>query len=97
MNQPEKLHKLIDRMELLVGDLRVRKDLVIHQRINLFFYMQKIEELKMLLEQIDEIRRELERMSSQLQTNYDLCVTRWYEDARWLNSYIMRERWKSIL
>ncbi len=37
----EKLDRLIDRMELLVNDLCDRKDLVVHQRVNQFFYMQR--------------------------------------------------------
>ncbi len=98
MSEPVNLSKLIDRMELLVHDLRDhRDDMVVHFHINQFFYLQKIEELKMLQTQIEDLREDMARISARLQASYDLCVSEWRKDARWLNAHSVQKRWKSIL
>ncbi|MDZ7646006.1 MAG: hypothetical protein U5K54_01850 [Cytophagales bacterium] len=97
MIEPEKLPKLIERMKRLVTRLDDRNDLVIHQHVNLFFYMQKIEELKALSGQVQEVRKILESLTCRVEENYHHCFTQWRKDARWLNSYLAREKWKSIL
>ncbi len=98
MSEPVNLSKLIDRMELLVRDLRDRRDdIAVHQQINQFFYLQKIEELKMLQAQVEDLREGIARISARLRANYDVCVTEWRKDARWLNSHSVQKGWKSIL
>ncbi len=92
MIEPEKLPKLIERMKCLVTSLDDRNDLVIHQHVNLFFYMQKIEELKTLSGQIQEVRKTLESLTCRVEENYHNCFTQWRKDARWLNSYLAREK-----
>lgn len=84
-------------MKRLVTSLDDRNDLVIHQHVNLFFYMQKIEELKALSDQCQEVRKNLEALTCRVEKNYRLNFAQWRKDARWLNSYLAREKWKSIL
>jgi len=94
----EKLSKLIERMQRLVACLNDRNNLVVHQQVNQFFYMQKIEGLKMLLSQFDDLRKNLEVLTSRIDETYDLCFEQWRKDARWLNTYVTyRENTKSIL
>ncbi|MFZ6013682.1 MAG: hypothetical protein ACOYXT_25305 [Bacteroidota bacterium] len=93
----EKLPKLIARMQHLVVYLNDRNDLVVHQQLNQSFYMQKIEELKLLTAKFDEVRKSLDIMASAIEEKYNVCFEQWRKDARWLNSYNMNKRRKSIL
>ncbi len=93
----EKLPKLIERMQQLVTYLNDRNDLVTHQQVNQFFYMQKTEELKILLKQFEETKQILESLTSRIDEHYALCFVQWRKDVRWINSYKSRERKKSIL
>lgn len=93
----EKLSKLIERMQRIVTHLNDRNDLVLHQQVNQFFYMQKIEELKMLSSQLEEIPVSFESLTGHLTESYKLCFVQWRKDVRWLNSYLVREERKSIL
>lgn len=93
----EKLPKLIERMQHLVVYLNDRNDLVVHQQLSQSFYMQKIEELKLLMAKFDEIKKSLDIMASGIEEKYNLCFEQWRKDARWLNSYNMNKRRKSIL
>lgn len=97
MIEPEKLLKLIERMQHLANYLNDRNNLVIHQQVDQLFYMQKIEELKILLSQFEEISKRLETLRSRIDENYSLCFAQWCKDSRWLNSHNIRERSKSIL
>ncbi len=98
MIQCEKLSKLIERMQRIVTHLNDRNDLVLHQQVNQFFYMQKAEELKMLLDQFDDLRKSLESLTCRIDENYSLCFAQWRKDVRWLNTYLQnRERAKSVL
>lgn len=93
----EKLPKLIERMQQLVTYLNDRNDLVTHQQVNQFFYMQKTEELKLLLKQFEETKQILQSLTSRIDENYILCFVQWRKDVRWINSCKSRERRKSIL
>lgn len=98
MTSCEKLPKLIERMQRLVTYLNDRNDLVVHQQVNQFFYMQKAEELRMLLSQLDDLRKSLESLTCRIDENYSLCFAQWCKDVRWLNTYLQnRERAKSVL
>ncbi|PZR02896.1 MAG: hypothetical protein DI539_27305 [Flavobacterium psychrophilum] len=93
----EKLPKLIERMQYLVTYLNDRNDLVVHQQLNQSFYMQKIEELKLLAAKFDEIKKTFDTLASGIEEKYNLCFEQWRKDARWLNSYNLNKRRKSIL
>jgi len=93
----EKLPKLIARMQHLVTYLNDRNDLVVHQQLNQSFYMQKIEELRLLTAKYDEIKKSLDTLASGIEEKYNLCFEQWRKDARWLNSYNLNKRRKSIL
>ena len=91
MPELQKLAKLIERMEALVTYLNDRSDLVAHQQVNQFFYMQKIEELQTLLHQFNEATERVEMLAFRIDQTYSLCFAQWQRDARWLNSYRRRE------
>jgi division protein CdvB (Snf7/Vps24/ESCRT-III family) len=97
MTSCEKPTKLIDRMQRLVTYLNERNNLILHQQVNQFFYMQKIEELKMLLKQLEEINKSLDAVTLRIHEHYSLCFAQWSKDARWVNLQHFPERPKSIL
>ncbi len=84
-------------MQHLVTYLNDRNDLVVHQQLNQSFYMQKIEELRLLTAKFDEIKKSLDTLASGIEEKYNLCFEQWRKDARWLNSYDLNRRRKSIL
>lgn len=96
MTSCEKPTKLIDRMQRLVTYLNERNNLILHQQVNQFFYMQKIEELKMLLRQLEEINKSLDAVTLCIHEHYSLCFAQWSKDARWVNTYGQQQRLKSV-
>src|SRR5690606_26292525 len=97
MTSCEKPTKLIDRMQRLVTYLNERNNLILHQQVNQYFYMQKIEELKMLLRQLEEINKCLDAVSLRNREHFRLCFAQWSKDAGWVNLQLCPERPKSIL
>ncbi|MBX2956199.1 MAG: hypothetical protein KF846_08580 [Cyclobacteriaceae bacterium] len=97
MDTPEKLSKLTEKMQQLVNRLHARQDLILHERVSQFFYMQKIEELKILADQFDTLKTNLDNLTQHLHEHYSLCFSQWCRDVRWVNLYIHRERHRSIL
>lgn len=97
MTSCEKLPKLIERMQRLVTYLDNRNELAIHQHIDQSFYMQKVEELKILLHQFEETQKSLDAITTRIENHYKLCSSQWYKDQRWLHARRLRERVKPIL
>ncbi len=97
MSHCKKLDKLIDRMQRLVNSVGDQKDLAVHRHVNQFFYMQKIEELRVLLDRFDELSVDLEAVSLRIHSGYDLCLDQWRRDARWLNAHNLQVQSKSVL
>lgn len=69
----EKLPKLIERMQHLVTYLNERNDLVVHQQLDQSFYMQKIEELRMLTTKFDETKKSLDTLAGGIEERYNVC------------------------
>lgn len=84
-------------MQHLVHRLRDQHDLILHQRVNEFFYMQKIEELTLLVDRFNALRTDLDEFAHQLRAHYRQCFTHWSRDARWVNVYVHRVKGRSIL
>jgi len=84
-------------MQHLVAYINDRNDLVVHHQLNQSFYLQKIEELRMLTIKFDEIKKSLDTLASGIEEKYNLCFEQWRKDARWLNSYKLNKQRKSIL
>lgn len=91
MMEPEKCLKLIGRLQGLVCRLAKNKDYTVHHRISQFFYMQKIEEMKIRLEQLKEAELKLEDVKRRIAENYMAMYRTWRMDVRWLNNYEANE------
>jgi hypothetical protein len=98
MIDPPKLAKLIQRLECLASRLSGRHDLAIHARMNEYDYMQKIEEMKILISLYEESQQRSETVASLIRERYTDNFHRWRKDIRWLNTYLRnKEDFKPIL
>lgn len=78
-------------MKKLNKQLEVHQDLVVHQKINQFYYMEQIEELTMLVEQSEAAYRRALMFSRWMEASYRAAYAKWQKDARWLNQHILQQ------
>lgn len=98
MIDPQKCLKLTQLLERLISTLENHNERAVHFTINQFFYMQRTEEMRMVLEQYREAKSKLEAAANWLNENYASTYLQWRKDARWLNTYLRnRNNIKSIL
>ena len=97
MFDPKRLSKLISSLERLIQQLESHQEITIHQHIQQFSYMEQVEELKMLMEQSEAAHKRAALFSRWAQASYLAAYKQWRKDARWLNQYLIKKRFKSIL
>lgn len=88
MIDPEKCHKLVQCLQRLTSDLTGNKEYNVHSHINQFFYMQRAEELKIILEQFEEAKANLETATLRMNEKYTSTYYQWKKDVRWLNTHL---------
>lgn len=84
----KRVPKLIHRLGTLISSLDARNDLRIHGRIDQFYYMTKTEELKILLDEYEKEKKQLDHISGRIEAKYHEIFHNWSRDARWRNSYL---------
>lgn len=87
----EKLNKLLEKVGRLIEMMEANQDLLIHERIDQFYYMERAEELKVLAAQICEFERSIEVFQGQIVLRYEELVTRWSKDVRWLTQHLRHQ------
>jgi hypothetical protein len=92
MNVPEhpELTSLLDRTRRLLQFLESRCEPGIHQRIDQFYYMEKVEELGVLCVEYSHLAERLTRLSALLQDRSREVSQRLDNDLTWLTSYLDR-------
>lgn len=88
MIDPKKCEKLIQCLQRFTSDLTANKAYHVHSHIDQFFYMQRVEELRLLLEQFEEAKSKLELSTSRMQEAYTSTYHQWKQDVRWYNAYL---------
>ncbi|HEY3403586.1 MAG TPA: hypothetical protein VGK59_09380 [Ohtaekwangia sp.] len=88
MTDPHKPAKLIYKLRSLTLRLNEQKDLIIHQRISQFYYMEKITELNELCDQLSEATRRMAFLRDQLDRECIAVFSQWRHDIRWLNHHL---------
>lgn len=88
MNNTLKVQKLIKKLERLAADLYETKDLAIHQKVSQFFHMEKAEELKTMLFQMQVLKREMDILNARLADRYMISYCQWKKDVRRLHRFI---------
>ena len=87
MVNKEKLDKLNFYVSKMLRDLHLHNSLVIHRRISEFYYLEKVEELKLLKAQLMDAERKLEDVQVRVKEHYKDIFCTWRKDARWLNQH----------
>lgn len=92
MTTDVKFLKLLDCLNKLVSKLREHQKIPVHNRINQFYYMQQIEELKLAEQQLNDAVKRVKFFEELRDKKYQEIFLRWSKDARWLNQHLMREQ-----
>ena len=83
---PEKLNELIYNVQNLVGCLNRQRDIDLHRNIDQFYYMQKLEELKILKSQREAVREPLPSVDARIARHYHEIAAKWSKDISWMNT-----------
>lgn len=86
----EKVEKFMRHVQYMVSQMKSTRELVIHQRISLSYYMEKAEELLVLREQLADAERQLESVRMRAMIHYAAIYDHWHKDARLLNTLMNR-------
>lgn len=87
-----KVQKLLARLRSLISQLDTRKEIGLHSQVDQFYYMTKAEEIKILLEQVEENRKRQDLLCARLANKYSETFMQWQKDARWTSLYINRRQ-----
>jgi tetrahydrodipicolinate N-succinyltransferase len=90
MPAPDKLYERVKKLVNILSENH--KNLHVHNNINEFYYMQKVEELKQLEESITDAYLRLESLSSKYHAEYTQLYFNWKKDARWINKLVNLEK-----
>ena len=85
-----KVQKLLTRLKTFISQLDSRAEIGLHSQVNQFYYMTRAEEIRFLLEQVEENRKRQEFLCARLATKYSETFIQWQKDARWTSLYINR-------
>jgi len=89
MIQPKlKVHRLIQRLNQLTSYIKENGTLAIQYRINDSYYLEKKEELQVLLEQLEGAYARLSLLQDRIEQEYKGVFCSWQADMRWLNHHI---------
>jgi len=83
-----KLNQLVVALEKMIRQLTQHGNLVAHRHIDESYYLQKITELRLLGDQLEQARSRAEVVAQRLHTHYSEVYYHWKRDARWLNAYL---------
>lgn len=92
-----KLGKFMKRLDGLIVRLDRQNELVICQKINQSYYVQKRDQLRLLLEQFEEEEKRVEELADQIREDYKIAFNQWCTDMRWLNGYKRNQNSKAVL
>ena len=96
----KKFEKFLNYLHEFVSALTNRQKLPVHSKINQFYYMQKIEELKLLKEQLNDAVKRMKIVQDNFDEKYKEIFCRWSKDVRWFNAHCVNdkaEQYKNIL
>lgn len=83
----KKLEKFNRYILTMVKALGRDQSLIVHQRINESFYLQKKEEFRLLREQLEEAERKMVDVQARVTEHYKSAYCIWRKDVRWLHAH----------
>lgn len=87
MDESQRITKLIQKIETLIGHLDGLQEIPVHQKVNQFYYMQKVNELSILNSQLSEVVERDLLLRNRLQVIYGEVASQWKQDYLWINRY----------
>ena len=87
MKEIERVAKLIQKLNHFIDCLDSRQALIVHQRINQSYYMQKATELSILYEQLNELLEKEAIIKNLLGQIYPDILMHWRKDFIWLSRH----------
>ncbi|HEY9007446.1 MAG TPA: hypothetical protein VIM75_15005 [Ohtaekwangia sp.] len=83
----KRLQKLQEKLQALSTQLQCERSVGLHQAINQFYYLQKIEEIKYLLDKLRGMEEQRIHLAAIIETEYIQIFTQWRKDVRVLINY----------
>lgn len=83
-----KINNLIDLIDKMIYQLTKHSSIKTHQHIDESFYLQKITELRLLGDQLEQARKHTETLQGRVNEHYRHVYCQWEKDAEWLADYI---------
>lgn len=93
---PKKINKLISRLQNFVTRLNGHTDLHVYRKIDQFYYMQKMEELKILKSQSEEAQGKLQDIHTRIFMHYHEIACKWSKDVRWVNMQVRNPKYYKL-
>jgi hypothetical protein len=90
MSEQTKFSRLRLCLERFIRTLERTQNVGVHHEINQFYYMQKAEELKLLIENFEAAMQRQEKVRAALENSYNEVFCKWQKDARKLSAFIFR-------
>lgn len=87
MVDEERFSSLVKDVDRFVIMLTNDNDLALHEKVNQFFYMEKVAELRVLSDRIEELRSRLNILEASASNCYQLVSERLTSDQAWLSSH----------
>lgn len=81
----DKAKKLLRRLKIIAIILRNNPHLRLHGDVDQYTYIQRIEEMKIVLEQFDDLRDKFRRLSEILDERYHTSYCQWRRDVMQLS------------
>lgn len=77
----DKAKKLLRRLKIIVIILRNNPHLRLHGEVDQYTYIQRIEEMNIILDQFDDLREKFKRLSEILDDRYQMSYCQWRRDV----------------
>ncbi len=77
----DKAKKLLQRLKVIVIILKNNPHLSLGDQVDQYTYLQLIEEIKTVIEQIEDIREKFRRLNDILDDRYEHCYRQWRRDV----------------
>lgn len=83
----KRLQKFLVKLQALSAQLHLEKSVGLHQAINQFYYLQKAEEVKFLIDKLQKLEAEQARLARMIETSYCQIYDHWRKDVRELSNH----------
>jgi hypothetical protein len=92
MPDDEIMLAFVKEVDDFVDVLSLERDLIVHNRIDQFFYMEKAAEVRVLYGRIEEFRTRLNILQASIEVCYEVVRERLNADKAWLTQHHSEER-----